>query len=161
MKIEAIDTKAFRITDAPEVSDPIRVYTEEWQRTDHNGRLMNGALLTVVVFGEAWSAAWGNMGSENLWEFLASSNDHYVADKLYLGSPREIDYDAISEAIGEMVDVTTLLMCEDKVRAVYNDDWCHHLPERYTDSYCYLLKIVRELIAAAQQKLEATDRAKG
>lgn len=160
MNIEAINPQAFRITDAAEVGDPIRVYAEEWQRTDHDGRLMNGALLTVVVFGEAWSAAWGNMGSQNLWEFLATTHDQYMADKLFNGSPREIDYDTISEVIGETVDVTTLLMSESKIRSAYGDDWHHNLPECETSQYVYLRSIVRSLILAAQQKLESTDRAK-
>ncbi len=103
--------------------------------------------ITICCFGKAWTAYWGAMGEQRIAEFFTSSNVSYLADRMTTVSSSDIDYEAISEKIGQCVDVTTALTYSDELVEAYGPDWHHDLPTCPNPDYQYLCRIIRAVQA--------------
>lgn len=104
MKIEPATAQVFRIEDAPAL-DPITVVLMDYG----NGK----GKIIVEVFGTAWSAYWGAMGS-TLIRFLSNCNPDYVASRMMPGDRRILKRE---EAYLKRVVVAVLEAIEQQVAA--------------------------------------------
>lgn len=106
MKISAVAVSAFRIEGAPAL-DPILVITQEWD--PGQGRII------IECYGQAWSAYWGAMGSQDLASFVAGADVAYLAERLAPGrrlTKPEVGYltrivTAVQEAFKQRITAQT------------------------------------------------------
>lgn len=144
MKISTRQVELMTISCLPGL-DPVRVILDDYG--PGMGR------LTVGCFGDAWEHYWGAMGDHHtLRTFLLKAHEDYIVTKLLPGPDRELDFEAISKAVGQDFSVNNYyeLGCLDHQLLVcaYGEDWQHNLPEKHTRDYQYLTKIINSVKAA-------------
>ncbi len=109
--------------------------------------------ITIDCYGKAWSGYFGSMGTDCIADFLSGCDEFYVAGKLSDESSSIVDYDKLSEVIGESVERETLILYSDKMTAEYGPDWMIDLPTTENPEYAYLLRIVRAVLDAIKRNL--------
>lgn len=73
IKTNPAKLESIRIEGAPAL-DPVTVFFEDFE--PHAGR------VTVVCYGEAWTAFFGSMGDESIRDFVKGAPNNYLASKL-------------------------------------------------------------------------------
>lgn len=120
--------------------DPIGVYLED---------IMVGCgRVTITCFNQAWTCGWPAMGENTVAEFFCSCDEHYLARSLSKIRSVVVDYDRISEDIGQEVDRDTLYGFTGMLCEVYGSEWWDELPNTSNPDYEYLCKIITTAQAA-------------
>lgn len=122
--------------------DPITIYTEDCPPSKLSSG--NQGMITIVCYGEAWSASFGGIGDRNILEFVNSCDEHYLSGKLCNGlSDTETDYDKLTEGTG--IDVTNpyeLGLAMPELEQHLDSGWQMDMPEKPNPKYQYLMRIV-------------------
>jgi len=151
MKISVSETTRVYINDVDRL-DPITVFLEDFMAGQ--GR------ITIVCFGQAWTAFWGGMGDSNITNFFTRSGNEYIISKL---SPqlKAVEYDEnkldeMADAIGE--DSVTDLVSQDYdlLSKLFGNDmmeWDDKIPKMPNPDYDYLDRIV----TAVKEALESYE----
>lgn len=82
---------------------------------------------------------------------MNGANAQYIAGKLFGGDERVVDYQAISDAIGSEVERDTMMWYLDELKETYGPDWMMDLPNKTSDDYAYLCRIVEAVKEAISQ----------
>jgi len=151
MKVRKQQVETYVLTDLERL-DPVTVYVT-------NYKLGQGKIV-IECFGESWASYWGAMGSQTLQDFVISSENDYLANKL-VKSTRQIDFDEINKIahkrgrpdICVTSDVEVAMISNDMVEC-FGDDWYMDLPTRHTDEYKYVCRILNAVKAAFQEEKE-------
>ena len=61
----------------PSKLDPVTVFVEQYSK--------NASRVTVQCYSRAWTAYWGNHGSDKVEDFICGSGHEYVANNLTWG----------------------------------------------------------------------------
>lgn len=153
--------------------DPITVYIENYA--------LGQGKLTIVIYGESYSAHWNAMGNNTLEQFVLKSDNHYLSKNLAsLAKLSEPDYDGfITHAKKELIEQRKMWGGEKEgIRELWNklnevepsedyfhnalnhqrlhevagDDWWHLIPEVDSTLYKYLCKILDALKACLSER---------
>lgn len=123
--------------------DPVTVILEDLGKTQGK--------VTIDCYGKAWTCYWGSMGDGGIAVFMNDANVQYIAGKLFGGDERVVDYQAISDAIGSEVERDTMMWYLDELKETYGPDWMMDLPNKTSDDYAYLCRIVEAVKEAISQ----------
>ncbi len=133
MDIEESNTIKLHLSDLDSL-DPVTIFLEDF--STGVGR------ITIVCFGEAWSALWGGMGDNKIVEFFCSCDEHYIAKNLSRTPGSITDYEQISKDIGCDVDRDSMGFYTDKLSDAYGCEWYMDLPQTSNPEYRYLCRII-------------------
>lgn len=144
MKIKNDMVPTLLLTDLDRL-DPIKVFYEDFE--------IGQGQITIICYGEAWTAYWGAIGERSIIEFVLSCDEHYLAKNLSNISSTVIDYDAIGKEINNDVDRDNLAMFFDELSQVYGHEWYMDLPEITNPDYQYLCRIILAVQAGLKEYL--------
>lgn len=121
--------------------DPVTVYTEEFHSSEKSG---NQGMITIVCFGESWSAFFGGIGDMTLIDFINSCDDHYLANKICNGLDDTLtDYDKLTEGTGIVITNSFELgQAMPELSEHLDDDWYMDMPQKSNPKYEYLMRVV-------------------
>jgi hypothetical protein len=152
--------------------DPISVYLED--PTPGKGR------ITIICYGESWTASWGSMGNRTISEFFKSCDNQYLAKNLSK-IPSEInDPDALIKDMKKTIiknrrsrgwgpndsrnlfddislyDYNSLLDSSGEAKStlipkVYGNEWWYCIPKKENPDYTYLCRIIDAVKEALKQ----------
>lgn len=170
MNVSATQTIKLRITDAPAL-DPIDVFLEDCG--PRNGE------LTIKCYGEAWTAYWGGMGSQNVAQFVLSCSTDYLAGKLSSIEAMVDDYDELYRLVrkkvaelrrGGAVTRAEARRTFDRAKSapddfhaldrvmlscMLGDEWFRCIPAKPNSQYQYLCRIIEAVKEALQGSPQA------
>lgn len=150
MQIDKRDTETYVITDLDGL-DPITVYVTNYE--PGKGKIV------IQCYCDSWVNYWGGMGGMNLQQFFCSCDNGYILRKL-LKKTHETDFDKVTEAAGRRGydisvtnDVELAMQCDEMVKC-YGPDWYMDLPQRKTNEYHHLERIVNVIKSVFAESAE-------
>ncbi|MEN6379120.1 MAG: hypothetical protein ABFD15_06035 [Methanofastidiosum sp.] len=123
MKIESSLVKKVAVTDIKN-PDPISIYLEDYAQGQ--GKLI------ITCYDKSWTYYWGAMGSQNLAQFVATCDNHYLAKKLDPNTKSNIyDEDAMEKYAKEhIIDLRKHDdISKEDARKLYDE--CYRLSSEY------------------------------
>ena len=124
----------FDITDVKGL-DRITVYYENFEKGQ--------GIITIVCYGKSWTSFWGSMGTDIL-DFFTSCDEHYLAKNLSSIEASIVDYELISDKVGEEVNEQTVWVHSEDLENIYGTEWfLNGLPTIRNPDYEYLCKIIK------------------
>lgn len=151
MKLSKSKIERMHLSSIPRL-DPVTVYAEDFS--------YGQGQITIICYGQSWTAYWGGMGDRPLKSFFVSCDEHYIANKLSSISSTMYDIDKLREDAGE------------KGIACYRDDpwndyefmndmygpdvmdWTDSLPKKTNHEYTYLCRIIKVVQDAFKSEIE-------
>ena len=143
MKITKATVNKLTLTEIEHL-DPVTVIMEDFE--------LGRGKITIDCYGKAWTAYWGGMGEQTIAEFINTADAAYIVGKISDTPAMVIDYDDISNRVGNDVDRDTAIYYEEEIGAIYGPDWRMDPPQKPNHEYAYICRIVRAVKAAVAEK---------
>ncbi len=149
MKITESNITKLLLTDLDRL-DPVKVFLEDLGKS--RGQ------ITITCFGEAWTSYWGGMGEDTkIIDFFLSCDEHYIAKNLSRIPGSVVDYDKISDDIGNEVDRDNLQCFGKEMSEAYGYEWYMDLPQTSNHEYEYLCRIILAVQAGLKEYLPTVE----
>ncbi len=152
MNINKTTTDTYLLTGIDKL-DPVSVYVTNYE--PGKGKVV------IECYSQSWACYWGGMSGKSIEEFLVSSENDYLLDKLINGSVYQTDFDEIQKralAKGAYIcansDAEVAMLAEDMADC-FGSEWFMDLPRCLTEEYHYLSRILDSVKQAFTQTAKA------
>lgn len=135
--------------------DPVSIYLEEWVKKVDTDKEFNQGKVIITCYDRCYSAFFGSMGIP-LKEFILSTDNGYLCNKLTTLDNYVNDYDQISKDCGESVDEHSINFQHKLLEEAYGNEWfIHGLPQTNNPEVkivCRILDAVRAILIESNKE---------